>query len=263
MPGSVVSGIVTFTTDFGLDDGYAGAMKGALLKVFSEACIVDITHDIEPFDLTAGLLVLKSAFSYFPSGTVHVVVIDPGVGSCRLHVLVEAAGHFFIGPDNGILGGISALYNGSNYEIDSARLDTGSISNTFHGRDIYAQAAGHLLAQKGDHSHFTFPALGLETLEIPRPVRVGNELRGQIIYCDRFGNLVTNITPGDIPQNAEFFLGDRNIQLKKNYTELASGGPGIILNSWGFLEIAYRQQSASQVLSVAKGTTITVLERSD
>lgn len=255
MQSKTYSGIVTFTTDFGLDDGYAGVMKGVVLSHFPQAILVDVSHGVPAFNLRAASLVLESSFSSFPKGTVHVVVVDPGVGSSRRHLLVKSADHFFIGPDNGIPGRIGRLHKGQAYQINPDRLGSHEKSKTFHGRDIYAYAAGRLLAGV-EISDFTSPVSDPLVLTLPEPLVTSDKVEGEIIYADHFGNLVTNLKECHLTPDA--ILETKGIRIKEAecYSCLAPGIPGAILNSWGYFEIALREASASRRLGIEPGEKV-------
>lgn len=252
-----LAGIVTFLTDFGLEDGYVGAMKGALLRSAPAAKLVDISNQVPTFNLRVAALILEAAFPTFPPGTVHLMVVDPGVGSNRRHLLLEAKGHFFIGPDNGVLGRIAKFYDGKGFEIDPQSLGAQYVSNTFHGRDIYALAAGKLLAEKG-HRAFTEPLADLEVLEIPEPMEITDGYEGEVIYVDHFGNLVTNLRQEHCRDGYRFFLEDQAMPKVRHYAALGADMPGVVLNSWGYYEIAFFKESAARALNLQAGAKILV-----
>lgn len=254
---SPYSGIVTFLTDFGLEDGYAGVMKGVVLAHAPGARFVDITHQVPRFNLRAAALILENSFPSFPAGSIHVMVVDPGVGSSRRHLYVEAAGHFFLGPDNGVLGRIAAQNNGSVFEIDSTTLGATQPSSTFHGRDIYALAAAKLLAGL-DSLSFSAPITDSKVLHIPEPREVEQGLQAEVIYIDHFGNLVTNLRVQHLGGSSCVHLGKDRVAIVRTYSELEEGKPGLILNSWGYYEIASREGSAAQLLGIKAGKKVSV-----
>src|SRR5580704_11403223 len=184
--------ILTLTTDFGASDHYVGAMKGVILSICPHAQIVDICHDVTPFQIAEGAYVIAQAFECFPKKTVHVVVVDPGVGTARRPILVEAAGQFFIGPDNGVL---SMVYSQQKHKVRLIENDTyfrQPVSATFHGRDIFAPVAAHLAAG-------VVPARMGKLIkdylqpDFLNPQRTGERTwTGRILKIDRFGNIVTN-----------------------------------------------------------------------
>lgn len=252
-----LSGIVTLLTDFGLADGYASAMKGVLLTRVPGATIVDITHNISRFDKQAALLVLDANFASFPEGTVHVVVVDPEVGSARRHLLVKAEGHIFIGPDNGILGAVAKKYRGEVFEIFPEKMGVSSPSKTFHGRDIYAVAAGELLKRKGAVA-FLEPYDNPLMIKIPEPVPVNAGFEGEVIYVDGFGNLITNLRLEHAPDGCDFIANSKKLERVNFYSELPSEGLGMLLDSWGYYEICANQGSAAGLLGFKAGSKVMV-----
>ncbi len=192
--------IITLTTDFGLNDHFVGAMKGVMLQTAPDAQIVDISHAVQPFDILDGALTISQAYSYFPSGTVHVVIVDPGVGTARRPIILTGDRHLFVAPDNGVL---SLIYDRE--ERTSVRHVTAEHyflqprSNTFHGRDIFAPVAASL-ARGVEANRFGDEITDYVRFAAPRPKPVDERtLRGIVLKVDRFGNLITNITPADMP----------------------------------------------------------------
>ncbi len=232
-------------------------MKGVVLTHALGARLVDITHQVPCFNLRAAALILENSFPSFPKGTIHVMVVDPGVGSSRRHLYVEAAGHFFTGPDNGVLGRVAAQNNGSVFEIDPAYLGITQPSSTFHGRDIYALTAAKLLAGL-DFASFTSQITDPEVLHIPEPGEVKEGLQCEIIYIDHFGNLVTNLRTHHLGGSSCVRLGKDRVAIVRTYSELEEGKPGLILNSWGYYEIASREGSAAQLLGIKAGKKVSV-----
>ena len=232
-------------------------MKGVVLAHAPGARLVDITHQIPRFNLRAAAFILENSFPSFPAGSIHVMVVDPGVGSSRRHLYVEAAGHFFLGPDNGVLGRIAAQNNGSVFEIDSTTLRATQPSSTFHGRDIYALAAAKLLAGL-DSLSFSAPITDSKVLHIPEPREVEEGLQAEVIYIDHFGNLVTNLRVQHLDGSSCVHLGKDRVAIVRTYSELEEGKPGLILNSWGYYEIASREGSAAQLLGIKAGKKVSV-----
>ena len=260
--------IITLTTDYGTNDHLVGTLKGVILKINPDVTIVDITHHVTPFDLLDGALSIGSAYSYFPNRTTHVVVVDPGVGTSRRPLLVSADNQYFVAPDNGVL---SLIY--SREERVRVRHITGEhyflqpVSNTFHGRDIFAPVAGWL-AKGVDSAKFGEEVSDYVRFNAPKPKPVdANTLRGVILKVDRFGNLVTNFTPQDVPalfQQAtpsfKLTVGKREItELHANYAEGEPNEVFAILGSMGYLEIAANRAAAAQIVGVGKGSEVTVV----
>jgi len=260
--------LITLLTDFGTADYFVGAVKAVILSINSSANIVDITHDITPQDIAAGAFNLLAAYGSFPPGTIHVAVVDPGVGSDRKPILVVAGGHFFIGPDNGIFSyvyereGVTACY-----ELNKANYFHQPVSTTFHGRDIFAPVAAALSAgvkaadlgtEVGDKGSL----VRLESLS-PTENRHG-QYRCRVIHVDRFGNLVTNITRNVLSAEAEsrarLRIGKRNIKsFRKFFADGATKGELFaVWGSAGFLEIVATNRSAAKLLKAKRGQTVTL-----
>jgi len=260
--------IITLTTDFGLNDHFVGAMKGVILETAPDAQIVDISHAVQPFDILDGALTISQAYSYFPSGTVHVVIVDPGVGTARRPIVLTGDRHLFVAPDNGVL---SLVY--AREERISVRHVTAEHyfmqprSNTFHGRDIFSPVAAYL-AKGVDANRFGEEITDFVRFAAPRPKPIDEHtLRGVVLKVDRFGNLITNITPQDLPKlfqekPSPFKIAMGKGQVTRLCSNYAEGGPGeafAILGSMGFLEIATNRGSAFQLLGVGKGTDVNVV----
>ncbi len=188
--------VITLTTDFGSKDSFVGVMKGVMLKINRESTFVDITHQITPQNVGQAAYVIYSAFSYFPQGAVHLCVVDPGVGSSRSPVVLEAAGHYFVGPDNGIFTKIIRNFEPTAiHEIVNRDFMEPDVSSTFHGRDVFAPAAAWLSRGTVRLEEFGPAVKAPVTLDLPKQVRsAANLIEGSIIYIDGFGNAVTNIT---------------------------------------------------------------------
>jgi S-adenosylmethionine hydrolase len=246
--------MITLTTDFGLEDPYVGIMKGVILNIHFDSQIVDITHGIPSQDVFAGALALKSSFRFFPKGTIHVAVVDPGVGSSRRPLLIRTEDYFFVGPDNGIL--FPALEGEKDlriYHLNQDRFFLKPISHTFHGRDIFASVAGWL--SKGippcDFGPRTEDFL---TLKLPLPRRTGQRVLGTILRIDKFGNLITNLTARDFPEPFRGYAlrvaGHEIRQHLSSYAEAEPKKPFTIFGSSGYLEISVNRGSAASQLKV-------------
>jgi S-adenosyl-L-methionine hydrolase (adenosine-forming) len=260
--------LVTLLTDFGTADYFVGAMKGAVLAANPRAQVVDITHEIPAHDVEAGAFTLLAAFEAFPEGTVHVAVVDPGVGSSRRAVAVETHGHTFVGPDNGIFGYVyERVGNFVVHQLTNRSYFRKDVSTTFHGRDVFAPVAGAL--SRGVRAEEMGPRVeDFVRLPFARPVvRAGGTVEGRIIHVDRFGNCVTNFTPQDVPREAF----DRGTRMKVGGFEIkrlrrffaderdAPGEPFAIWGSAGLLEIAVFQDSAARRLGVGRGQAVEVV----
>ena len=238
-------GIITLITDFGAGDHYAGVMKGVIAGINPSAVVIDITHGIGAYNIAEAAFRLHASYSYFPEGTIHVAVVDPGGGSARRAIAAEAGGYLFVGPDNGVF---SMIFDkcgvDSIVEITNPAFMLPMVSATFHGRDIFAPAAAHLskgaaLEELGDGLS------SCERLDIPQPHDGGDTVTGRAIYADRFGNLVTNI-PGRVVKNsAGVRAGDVTISgMCMSYADGKEGELIALVGSSGFLEISVNKGSA-------------------
>jgi S-adenosylmethionine hydrolase len=260
--------IVTLTTDFGLNDHFVGTIKGVILGIEPEAQIVDICHSVQAFDILEGALALAQSYSYFSSRTVHLVVVDPGVGSARRPILATSDRHNFVAPDNGVLSLMYAREERVNVRhITSDHYFLQPLSNTFHARDIFAPVAGWL-AKGVDPEKFGEPITDFVRFNAPKPKALdAHTLRGVVLKVDRFGNLVTNFTPEDVPalfqpQPPPFkiVVGKREVTtLKTNFAEGAPGEVFAILGSMGYLEIAANRAAAVQLVGSGKGTEVNIV----
>jgi len=251
--------VLTLTTDFGLSDHYVGVMKGVILDICPQARIVDISHDVTPFEIPEGAYLIAQAYRYFPKKTVHVVVVDPGVGSLRRPILMEAAGQFFVAPDNGVLAMVYAREKHNIRAISIERYFRKPVSRTFHGRDIFAPVAAHIAAG-------TPPArMGKRIIDYLRPafekpMQSGKHTwNGRILKIDRFGNIVTNFHVADFPdlERRSFTMsaGARETSvLVRSYAESSPGELFVIVGSSGYLEVSVNQGSAAKMLGCHSGS---------
>jgi len=260
--------IVTLTSDFGINDHFVGTMKGVILNIAPEAKIIDISHSVQPFDILDGALAIAQAYSYFPTGTTHVVVVDPGVGTARRPLLVSTERHYLVAPDNGVLSLIL-----DREERVKVRHITGQhyflqpISNTFHGRDVFAPVAGYL-AKGVDPAKMGDEISDYVRFSAPKPKAVDDKtFRGVVLKVDRFGNLVTNFTLSDVPGLFQeppvpfkIVIADREItELHNTYSEALPNEVFAILGSMGYLELAASRASAAQLLGVGKGSEVHIV----
>ncbi|MPZ47852.1 MAG: hypothetical protein GEU75_00780 [Dehalococcoidia bacterium] len=265
--------IVTLLTDFGLSDTYAGVMKGVILARAPEVNVVDLTHDVPPQAVDEAAFLLDGAWRYFPEGSVHVAVVDPGVGTSRRRLAIFSGGHYFVGPDNGVLSAAipEAIRGfrrpGEGYDartislpagiaavnIESQMILTQMISATFEGRDVFAPAAAHL-AKGGSLSDLGPPVPELLTFPAFRALRVGNRIEGVVLRGDRFGNLITDIAAVDLPPSPVFTVAGRSLHLAASYA--AADGPATIVGSSGLIEIAMPNGSAAVVLGAGAGDRV-------
>ncbi len=256
--------ILTLLTDFGSRDHYVAAVKGVLLSINPSLHLVDVTHEITPQNIQEGGFVLASAFRYYPEGTVHLAVVDPGVGAKRVGLAAATQSYYFVGPDNGLFDQVFAL-DPPQQVVSLKNLDyqLPQISNTFHGRDIFAPAAAHLslgltLDKLGPPITYKMRSPGREILTDQA------ELQGEIIHVDRFGNLISNI---EIPyagtqiqlQDLRVYLADQQVLTGPNtYEEAPPVSPFALMGSSGLLEVSVRNGSAHEVTGHGVGTAILI-----
>jgi len=256
--------LITLTTDFGLSDHYVGAMKGVILSICPAARIVDISHGVGAYEIAEGAFTIAQAYRYFPRGTIHVVVVDPGVGSARRPILAQAAGQSFIAPDNGVLSMIYAREKHKVRAISEERYFLQPVSHTFHGRDIFAPVAAHLGAGV-TAGRLGKPITDYLRLDFDKPARTGRRTwTGAILKVDRFGNMVTNFSAEDFPgldQRAfEMVAGPRRIDvLARHYGERGQGEAFLILGSAGYYEISVGQASAARLLGCGAGAPVELI----
>jgi S-adenosylmethionine hydrolase len=262
--------VITLTTDFGLNDPFVGTIKGVILNINPEAEIVDICHSVQAFDVLDGALSIAQAYSYFPTGTVHVVVVDPGVGTQRRPIVLTTGTHRFVAPDNGVLSLVCAREE----RIQARHLNAPHyflhpVSNTFHGRDIFAPVAGWL--SKGvELEKFGDEISDFVRFNAPKAKAVDERtVRGVVLKVDRFGNLVTNITAQDVPALFQatpppfkIVLGKGKQEISEIRNNYAEGTPNEvfgIMGSMGYLEIATNRAAAAQMVGAGKGSEVTVV----
>lgn len=254
------SGIVTLTTDFGQRDCFVGVMKGVLLGLAPRAVVVDLTHEVAAQDVRAAAFHLRHAWSWFPEGTVHVAVVDPGVGSERQILLALQDGHAFLAPDNGLLSGVL----GPRAEVRSlelARVALPEVSRTFHGRDIFAPAAARLAGGVGPGTIAARLAAEWVRLEWPGPrALAGGGFQAPVQHVDRFGNAVTALTRTELdPGCAQGWLArtrGRELPLAATYSDVQPGQALALLGSFGCWEIAVREGDAARSLGLACGEPV-------
>jgi S-adenosylmethionine hydrolase len=250
--------IITLTTDFGESDHFVAVMKGVILGIAPRATLVDLSHQVPAFDIHEAAFLISEAWSYFPKHTVHVVVVDPGVGSARRPILVEAGGHSFIAPDNGVLSLVYGRHKSRVRHLTNTRYFRKTVSTTFHGRDIFAPSAAHL--SKGVRPATLGKIIDdyLRT-DFSKVVRSGKRTwDGAVLKVDRFGNLITNfhIAEFDAVRSRPFTLlaGVRMVEkLVDHYAEAPMGEPVVVVGSSGYLEVCVNQGSASRLLGCGSG----------
>lgn len=252
--------LITLTSDFGTSDGFVGQMKGVILGIYPTAAVVDVTHDISPFSILQGALVIKGTSRYFPAGTIHLAVVDPGVGSSRRAVALRSDGQYYVGPDNGLF---SLVITQASFwemrEIDNPDLILPRRAATFHGRDVFAPVAAHLAAGV-PFSEIGSPVVDPVMLQVPVPARIQRGISGEVVYVDRFGNCSSNIETAHL-QSVVASVEIANIKIigiKSYFGQVPKGAPLAYVNSFGFLEVAVNQGDAAQSLGVRLGDRVTV-----
>lgn len=254
--------VITLTTDFGTADHYVGAVKGVILSIAPDAVLVDLTHQVPPQDVCAGSYALRSAAREFPAGTVHLAVVDPGVGGARRAVAVRGLGYLWVGPDNGLFTHVLADAGSEVRELRHPGIARKEVSSTFHGRDLFAPAAAHLAAG------FPFADSG-PVVEDPvllseaQPQRTGSGIAGEILHVDGFGNLITNV-PAELlaalGARPRVRLADRAAVegLAAAYADVSPGALVALIGSGGLLEIGVNGGSAATALGLGRGDPITI-----
>jgi S-adenosylmethionine hydrolase len=253
--------IITLTTDFGLSDHFAGVMKGVILGICPSAEIVDISHEVGAFALAEGAFLIAQTYRYFPRGTVHVVVVDPGVGTSRRPILVEAAGQRFVAPDNGVLSMVYAREKHKVRWITAEKYFLKPVSQTFHGRDIFAPVGAHLA--RGIAPATMGKTVGdYMRLHFEKPLRTARRgWTGAVLKIDRFGNLITNFPSEEFSnlekQPFEMSVGLETVhRLARNYAECGPGELFVIAGSSGYLEVSSSQASAAKLLGCGVGAPV-------
>ncbi|HEX7400578.1 MAG TPA: SAM-dependent chlorinase/fluorinase [candidate division Zixibacteria bacterium] len=253
--------IITLTTDFGSKDGYVGAVKGVIKRINPHAEIVDITHEIEPFDVWGAAFALNNFYGYFPQDTIHLVVVDPGVGSQRQPLLIQSADFLFVGPDNGVFSFI--LQNEEIIEIISIsnrKYLLSKPSHTFHARDVFAPVTAYL-SLGVDIREFGAPAMECSKLFIPQTKVERRDIIGEIIHVDNFGNLITNIEAKSVHLKIIKRIEvkrKRISQIAKSYYDIPEGKIGAVIGSSGFLEIAANRGNAAELVKAEIGTKVKI-----
>lgn len=253
--------IVTLTTDFGVGGPYVAAMKGILLELAPSSQLVDVCHTIAPQNILEGAFVLACIVDSFPSGTVHLVVIDPGVGTKRRLIAARAADQWFVLPDNGLISGVARNYPlGGIWEIANPAIRRSTVSDTFHGRDILAPAAAHLV-RGGDPALLGSPVERFVTVRNFDPTPDDADFVGEVIFRDNFGNLITNVNSNHLAARPPAtwmveIAGERIDGLSRTYGEKPTGSLIALVGSSGWIEIAVVNGDAARHLTASTGTTV-------
>ena len=260
--------IVTLTTDFGVSDHYVGTMKGVIYSINPDAKIVDISNSVQSYDVLDGAITIANSYRYFPADTVNMVIVDPGVGDTRRPIIATAEKHIFLAPDNGVLSMVFEREERlSVRHITSEHYFLQPLSQTFHGRDVFAAVAGWL--SKGvEVAKFGEEITDFVRFAAPKPKKLNEKLtKGVILKSDKFGNLITNIRPQDVPElfldeppDFKILIGKHEItKMKKSYAQGTPGEVFGILGSMGYLEIATNRGAAARVVGADKGSDVGVL----
>jgi len=262
MPDATPSGIITLLTDFGTRDPFAGVMKGVIWARFSDARIVDLTHEVPPQDIAFGAFWLERSLHWFPPGTVHVAVVDPGVGSDRRALAARAGDQYLLGPDNGVLA--AALERARDVEVralDLVQLELVTHGRTFHGRDVFAPIAAELAARRWSLGDLGPSVADFCASPLPQPRVVVGAVEGEVVAVDRFGNLMTNIEADLVSRvvNPRIQIGDEVLGLVGTYADIRPGEVAGLIDSFDVLEIAERDGSAARRLGAHSGARVRVL----
>jgi S-adenosylmethionine hydrolase len=268
---------IVLTTDFGASDSYVGVMKGVILRINPQAHLLDLTHPIQPQNVAQAAFMLGVSWRYFPQGSIHLCVVDPGVGTDRRPLLLETPDASFVAPDNGLLsyvlrdylaelppgpGRVTVPPELAAYELTNSDCWLQPLSNTFHGRDLFAPVAAHRSLGVAPKD------LGQRVSEVvwlpaPQPESSGREIRGQVVYIDHFGNLVTNIAAGQIPERSPVRVEIKGRQIDRLSRTFADHEPEetliALVGSYGYLEVAVPNGNASQTLGVGVGEPVLLL----
>ena len=253
--------IITLTTDFGVSDHFVGVMKGVILGIQPSAQVIDISHGVQPYEIADGAFTIAQAYRYFPKKTIHVVVVDPGVGSARRAILAEMAGQYFVAPDNGVLSMVFAREQPKVRHITSERFFLHPVSRTFHGRDVFSPVAAHLAAGVTP-AQFGKRIEDYLRAEFDKPAHTGKHTwTGAILKADHFGNLATNFHIDQFPAlRTHPFSLNAGLQaitrLALTFSECAPGELFVIVGSSGYIEIAASQGSAAKALGCSAGTPV-------
>jgi hypothetical protein len=250
---------ITLLTDFGLSDNYVGVMKGVILSINPSVTIVDITHHIERQDIYHAAFLLESSWKYFPEDTIHTIVVDPGVGSDRKIIVLKKGKTLFVAPDNGVLSTIYTPKKDHVFHCDNPQFWLKEVSQTFHGRDIFAPIAARLSAGVPIEELGT-PIYKIKTSNVNPPKIFENKIVGKIVYIDHFGNCITNITADMLPEQFEIEISERRLISDKNrtYSDVKMGEALILIDSFRRLEIAIRNGNAAENLGLSVGKTVEV-----
>ncbi len=255
------SGVISLLTDFGVSDPFVGVMTGVILSCFPGARVVDLGHGIRPQAIAEGAFWLERCYRWFPRGTVHVAVVDPGVGSERRALAAAIDGHYFVLPDNGLLGPALLAAPGARVlALDVAQLGLPEPSFTFHGRDVFAPVAGGLASGARSFDSLGVPAVALPSA-LPRAARTPDGVRGEVICSDHYGNLISNVD-GPLARSSgatHVHVGGQRVPWRRTYADAAPGELLGLVNAFGVIEIALRDGSAERHLGLTRGAPVELI----
>ena len=259
--------LITLTSDFGLDDPFVGVMKGVILSINPQANIIDLNHGITSHNIREAVFSIGMNYHFFPERTVHMVIVDPGVGSQRRPILVVTDRHYFIGPDNGVF---SRIYEKEKHALKVIHITADQYflkknSSTFHGRDVFAPVAAWLAHGK-DFQTFGNLITDFVTMDLAMPKRSNDVLKGEIIHIDKFGNAMTNISQADINDligmrreyTLRIFLGKKMVPLRKYYGEAKGAALHAVINSSEYLEFFINRNNAARTCNISRGDKVEV-----
>jgi S-adenosylmethionine hydrolase len=258
MRGKSSERIITLLTDFGLKDHFAGVLKGVIASIAPAARVIDITHEVEPYAIAQARFLLAQSWPYFPPGSIHVAVVDPGVGSARRPILVHAHGQLFVGPDNGLFSDLLDAPGAKVRLIANRKFLLPAVSSTFHGRDVFAPVAAHLALGV---SPAQIGPLISDAIRVPSQAVQASAGRwlGEVIHVDRFGNLITNLPANCAAGSTGLVLKIGSHELREvasSYAAMAPRAPAMVAGSSGYLEVAVNQDSAARLLGLGVGTPV-------
>jgi len=251
-------GLVTLLTDFGLEDPYVGIMKGVMLSIERRLTLIDVCHGVPPQNVAVGALWLSHAFGWFPPGSVHLAVVDPGVGSTRRALAARSAGHAFVAPDNGLLSRVALADPGFEARlIDAGQLGIEPPSRTFHGRDVFARVAALWASKKAGFEDLGPPVNDPVRLFAEAPDDDGKSASGHVVAIDRFGNLITDLPGAWLERpGAELEIAGRRLRRVGTYAEAGDGECVALVSSFGLVEVAAKNHSAAAALGARSGARV-------
>lgn len=256
IPSSTNKNLVCIITDFGDKDGFVGVMKGVIKSIYPESDFIDITNKIPQGNIFHAAFLLLNCVKYFPKKTIFLCVVDPGVGSDRKIIYAETKYHRFLAPDNGILSFVFERFPAKKIiSVENKKFFLKNISNTFHGRDIFAPVCGHIL-KRINPNLLGSEIKKIKTIKFPELKFKNRKIVGKVIFIDNFGNAVTNIKKADIKNQKYFFIKNKKIPIKESYSDVQKNEYLVVDDSFGFFEIAQRDNNAAKNLKIKTGDIV-------